>query len=80
MKEDKQIEFIASTHIEVYHIHDAVSFLEKVQGLFPLFSLDKLNGRVVKFAKNYWDFIFRDTKLLVVVFVESIILIESASL
>ena len=50
MKEDKQIEFVSSTHREVYDIHNAVCFLQKVESFLPLLSLDELHGRVIQFT------------------------------
>ncbi len=52
MKKYEQIELITPTKIEINDIHDPISLLQQVQGLFPLFSLDKLNSRVVKFPEH----------------------------
>lgn len=80
MKEDKQIEFISTAQVEIDNIHDPVSFLEQVQSLFPLLSLDKLDSWIVQLAKDDRNFIFRDAKLLVIVLVEGVVFVECASL
>jgi len=50
MEENKQIEFVPSTHREIDYIHYTVSFLQKVECFLPLLSLDKLDSRVIQFT------------------------------
>lgn len=80
MKKDKQIEFVTSAQIEIDNIHYPVSLLKQVQCLLPLLSFDELYSGVVKFSKNDRNFILGDAKLFVIMFVEGVIFIESASL
>jgi hypothetical protein len=61
MKEYKQIEFVSSAQIEIHYIHDSVGLLQEIQSLLPLFTLDKLDRRVIQLAENDRDLIFRDT-------------------
>lgn len=39
----EKIELVSPTQLEVDHVHDAVSLLKQVEGLFPLFPLNELD-------------------------------------
>ena len=80
VEKDKQVEFVATAQIEIDDIHYPVGFLQEVEGLLPLLSLDELGGRVIKLPQDYWNFILGDAKLLVVMLVKGVILVESTSL
>ena len=80
MEKDKQVEFVATAQIEIDDIHYPVSFLQEVEGLLPLLSLDELGSRVIKLPQDYRYFILGDPKLLVVVLVKGVILVERTSL
>lgn len=80
MKQDEQVELVPPTEVEIDYIHDAIGLLQEVQGFLPLLTLDKLNSRVVKFTEDDRDLILGDAEFLIVMLVESVILVESATL
>lgn len=79
MEQYEEVEFVSATQREINNVHDPVGFLQEVESLLPLLSFDELYGWVIQFSQDYWYLVLADPELFVVMFVESIILIESPS-
>jgi len=79
VEEDEDVELVSFADVEVYYIHDPISFLEEVQGFIVLFLFDEGDGVVVELCEDDGDLVLGDPQFLVVVLVEGVVLIESAT-
>ena len=68
------MELVSATRFEVDYVHDTVSLLKQVQRPLVLLSLYEAISAVVKFCHYYWNLVFGDAQLLVVVLVEGVVL------
>ncbi len=79
MEEHEYVVFVSPAYIEVDYIHYSVSLLQQVQCLIVLFTFYKLNGIIVELSQDYWDLILGNSQLLIVMFIESVVLVECAT-
>ena len=73
MEHYEEMVHISTAALKIYGIHDPVSLLQEVEGALKLVLLYESVGALVQLCQNDWNFIFRDSELLVVVFVEKFI-------
>ena len=78
MKHHEKVKFVSAARFKIDHIHNAVGLLQQVEGSLVLLTLDEAVSAVVQLSEHDRDFVLRDTKLLIVVLVEGVVLIDGA--
>jgi hypothetical protein len=58
MEHHEEVVLISATDGEIDSIHDAISFLQKIQGSFELVFLDEGDGTFIKFGQHDGNLIF----------------------
>ena len=60
VEHDEKMKLVAPASLEIYHVHDPVGLLKKVQGSLVLFTLDKAVCTVVQLGQHDRDLVLRD--------------------
>ena len=74
------MKLVAPASLEIYHVHDPVGLLKKVQGSLVLFTLDKAVCTVVQLGQHDRDLVLGDAKLLVVMLIEGVVFVHRGRL
>ena len=76
MKHHEKVEFVSAARFKIDHVHNSIGLLQQVKSPLVLLPLDEAVGAIIQLRQHDRDFVFGDTELLIVVFVECVVLID----